>query len=129
MPNIQVFDRRDAVYEPFRSAGGGHQSVCEWVGPKDGASYHAGIATLEHIRITDYVFAFDDFLFVLEGAITITDEIGSTTLVPGQAVFIPEGTRVTMDVPDRLVWTYVAYSGSPHWKDTQETPGSVEEIR
>ncbi len=128
MPKIQVFDRRDAVYEPFRSIGAGHQSVCEWVGPKDGAPYQAGIATLEHIRIADYVFAFDDFLFVLEGSVIVTDESGSTTLTPGQAVFIPKGTRVTLDVPDRLVWTYVAYGASRHWSDTPETPGAVEEL-
>ncbi len=128
MPVIQVFDSRGAVYEAFRSVGEGHQSVCEWVGPEHGASYQAGIATLEHIRIADYVFAFDDFLFVLEGAITITDETGSTTLKPGQAVFIPKGTRATLEVPDRLVWTYVAYGGSSNWKDTPEMPGTVEEI-
>ncbi len=128
MPKIQVFDSRAAVYEPFRSVGAGHQSVCEWVGPKDGAHYQAGIATLERIRIADYIFAFDDFLFVLEGAVIVTDETGSASLTPGQAVFIPEGTRVTLDVPDRLVWTYVSYSDSLHWKDTPETPGSVEAL-
>lgn len=128
MPTIKVFDRRDAVFEPFRTVGDGHQSVCEWVGPKDGASYQAGIATLEHIRIADYVFSFDDFLFVLEGSITITDETGPTTLTPGQAVFIPKGTRVTLEVPDRLVWTYVAHGGTLHWKDSPETPGVVEEL-
>ena len=128
MSGIQAFDRRDAVYLPFRNAGDGHQSVCEWVGPSNGGRYQAGIATLEHIRIADYVFAFDDFLFVLEGGITITDENGAKSLTPGQAVFIPEGTKVTMEVPDHLVWTYVAYSDSLHWKDTPQEPGAVEEI-
>ncbi len=128
MPRIQIFDRRDAVYEPFRTAGAGHQSVCEWVGPKEGAHYQAGIAELEHIRIADYVFAFDDFLFVLEGSVTITDESGPASLTPGQAVFIPKGSRVTLEVPDRLVWTYVAYGASQHWKDSTEPPGAVEEL-
>ena len=128
MSTIQVFDRRNAVYETFRSAGDGHQSVCEWVGPKDGASYQAGIATLQHIRIADYVFSFDDFLYVLEGAVTITDENGSNTLTPGQAVFIPKGSRVTMEVPDRLVWTYVAFGGSLDWQKTPQSPRAIEEI-
>lgn len=128
MPNIRVFDSRDAAYHPFRTAGAGHQSICEWVGPKDGAPYQAGIATLEHIRIADYVFAFDDFLFVLEGAVIITDESGTVSLTAGQAVFIPKDTRVTLEVPDRLVWTYVAYGASGHWKDSPEIPGAVEEL-
>ena len=74
------------------------------------------------------VFAFDDFLYVLEGAVTITDENGSKTLTPGQAVFIPKGTRVTMEVPDRLVWTYVAFGGSLDWQKTPQSPRAVEEI-
>ena len=127
MSGIQVFDREDAVYEPFRTAGKGHQSVCEWVGPSNGGRYQAGIATLEHIRIADYVFAFDDFLFVLEGEIIISEGDLEVSLTPGKAVFIPEGTKVTMDVPNRLVWTYVAYSEALHWKDTPNAPGAVEE--
>ena len=128
MPKIQVFDRRDVTYDPFRTAGAGHQSICEWVGPKDGAPYQAGIAKLEHIRIADYVFAFDDFLFVLEGEVIVTDESGSVSLTQGQAVYIPKGTRVTLEVPERLVWTYVAHGASLHWKDSPETPGTVEEL-
>ncbi|MEM7425299.1 MAG: cupin domain-containing protein [Pseudomonadota bacterium] len=128
MPKIQVFDRRDAVYDPYRVVGAGHQSVCEWVSSKDGAPYQAGIAQLERIRIADYVFAFDDFLFVLEGAVIVTDESGPVSLAPGQAVFVPKGTRLTLDVPDRLVWTYVAHGASLHWKDSSETPGAVEEL-
>ncbi len=128
MSSIQLFDRRDAVYEPFRTAGAGHQSVCEWVGPSNGGRYQAGIAKLEHIRITDYVFAFDDFLYVLEGEIIISDEELSVSLKAGQAVFIPERTKVTMEVPNRLVWTYVAYSDSLHWKDTLNEPATVEEV-
>ncbi len=125
---IQVFDKKDAIFETFRSAGKGHQSVCEWVGPGSGARYQAGIAELSHIRIADYEFAFDDFLYVLEGSITITDPAQSVTLTPGQAVLIPEGAVVTMEVPNRLLWTYVAYSDHLHWKDTPKKPRCAEEI-
>ena len=128
MSTFHIFDSRDARYETFRSAGKGFQNVCEWVGPQQGAQYQAGIAELSHIRVADYVFAFDDFLFVLEGSIALTDAEKSETLTPGQAVFIPAGTKVTMDVPERLLWIYVAYSDSIHWKDTPNQPGRVEEI-
>jgi hypothetical protein len=33
-----------------------------------------------------------------------------------------------VEVPDRLVWTYVAFGGSLDWQKTPQSPRAVEEI-
>jgi len=125
---IRSFKTAEATFETFRSTGRGRQDICTWVGPGDGAPYQAGIAELRHIRIADYTFAFDDFLYVLEGGVTITQEGRATTLGPGEAVFIPRGATVTLEIPDRLVWTFVAHADGADWAQLAGEPGAVEEL-
>jgi len=43
-------------------------------------------------------------------------------------LFIPKGSVVTIEVPDRLLWAYTAYSGDSHWKDAASEPKAVEEL-
>lgn len=125
---VRPFRASDTRYETFRQAGSGYQNICQWVGPEDGAPYQAGIAELSRIRITDYVFGFDDFLHVLEGGINIYQNGEKTSLGPGDALYIPKGATVTLEVPDRLLWTYVAHTDDTHWKDSATEPRSVEEM-
>lgn len=128
MQKIKTFYSGDAQFEVFRTAGQGYQKICQWVGPEDGAPYQAGIAELSRIRIVDYEFTFDDFLFVLEGEVRITQDNETSTLQSGKALFIPKGSVVTIEVPDKLVWTFCAYSGNTHWKDAVSEPLAVEEM-
>jgi len=126
--NIRAFRASDARYETFRQAGSGYQNICQWVGPEDGAPYQAGIAELFRIRIADYVFGFDDFLYVLEGGINVYQNGEKTSLVPGDALYIPKGATVTLEVTDRLLWTFVAHAGDTHWKDSATEPSAIEEF-
>ncbi len=127
MTQFQVFKTSEATFEPFRTVGNGYQNVCEWIGQNTNAPYQAGIAELSHICIEDYKFSFHDFLYVLEGEIILTQEQRTETLSVGQAVYIPEGAIVTLDVPNYLLWIYVARSHQGHWKRGISTPGAVVE--
>ena len=127
-PSFRTFAAAEARYDTFRRPGKGRQDICQWLGPQDDAPYQAGIAELSRIRIADYTFAFDDFLFVLEGGITIRQDDRSVDLGPGEALFIPRGATVTLEVPDRLVWTYVAHTGDTDWSSHANEPGAVEEM-
>lgn len=128
-PAIRTFSRADAVYQTFRSAGpGSRQDVCEWIGPADGAPFQGGIAELTRIRINDYTFGIDDFLYVLEGGITLRQGTAETVLGPGTGVYIPKGATVTLEVPDRLLWIYCAYGAGGHWKDAIAAEPVIEAL-
>lgn len=123
MPKVQVFDAANADYHDLRVGGGGSQRICEWITPAEGHHNSIGVAELRNIRIADYRFGFSDFLFVLDGAVMIIEEPRRYHLTPRQAILIPEGAVITIEVSDLLRWLYVSDPGN--WRDLLDTPGSV----
>ncbi len=124
MPTVKTFDASEARYKELRTQDGGVQKVCEWITPEDGHHNSIGVAELRNIRIAEYRFGFSDFLYVTGGAVRIIQDGVPHDLTPGQAILIPEGTVVTMEVPDWLRWVYVTDPGN--WRDLMGTPGRVE---
>ncbi len=127
MPKVRTFDAASADYSDLRTMGGGTQRVCEWITPADGHHNSIGVAELHNIRIADYEFGFSDFLYVTGGAVRITQDGAHHDLVPGQAILIPKGAVVTMEVEDWLRWIYITDPGN--WRDLMEKPGRVEVAR
>lgn len=126
MPRIRTFDAAEADYTELRTRDGGVQKFCEWITPADDHHNSIGIAELRNIRIADYRFGFSDFLYVTGGAVRIIQDGIRHDLTPGQAILIPQGAVVTMEVPDWLRWIYVTDPGN--WRDLMETPGCVEAL-
>ncbi len=124
MPKVRTFDTGEADYKELRTKGGGVQKVCEWVTPADGHHNSIGVAELHNIRIAEYRFGFSDFLYVTGGSVRIIQDGITHDLTPGQAILIPEGAVVTMEVKDWLRWIYITDPGN--WRDLMDTPGSVE---
>ena len=123
---LSFFSRDAAPYQPLRQVGKGYQACSEWLG--EGYPLRTGIAELAHIRIEDYVHPCDDFLFVLEGEVSISDANTTRTLRPGDAVFIPINTRITIEVPDKLVWIYAAVAPAGDWDSILNEPGALKEV-
>jgi len=124
MPLVKVFETADADYTDFRVEGDGVQRVCEWITPESGHHNSIGVAELRNIRIANYLFGFTDFLFVIGGSVTIVQDSQCHTLVPGQAILIPKGATVTMEIPDWLRWIYVTDPGN--WRDFATAPERIE---
>ena len=130
MPGITAFKRQGTRFETLRQVGRGYQKAGQWVGPAQGAPFNGGIAELSHFKIAGYEFVLDDFLYVLEGSVRIEDAENDVWLTPGQGVFIPKGTVVTIEVPDRMVWVYVsspAFASVGETKDALKEPSSLTE--
>lgn len=128
MTGIKIFCADSAVFETYRSVGAGRQKICEWIGQEDGTPFQAGIAELTRIRLQDYTFAFDDFLFILDGSVKVFEGTQTETLGPGQALFISRGTTVTLEVSDRLLWVYAASITGTHWSEAANEPAALEEM-
>jgi len=126
MPKVQIFETADAEYTDLRVEGGGSQRVCEWITPATGHHNSIGVAELRNIRIADYRFGFSDFLIVIGGSVTILQDGIAHRLETGQAILIPEGAIVTMDVRDWLRWVYITDPGN--WRELMETPARVETL-
>ena len=126
MPKVRAFDAATADYSDLRTKDGGMQRVCEWITPADGHHNSIGVAELRNIRIADYRFGFSDFLYVTGGAVRIIQDGVAYDLTPGQAILIPQGAVVTMEIPEWLRWIYITDPGN--WRDLMETPGRVEAV-
>lgn len=126
MPQARTFDAAVAAYSELRTEGDGEQRVCEWITPQDGHRNSISVAELRNIRVADYRFGFSDFLYVTSGSMRIIQDGETHKLTPGQAILIPEGVTVTMEVEGWMRWIYVTDPGN--WRDLMETPGRVEAI-
>ncbi|MDE0239360.1 MAG: AraC family ligand binding domain-containing protein [bacterium] len=106
MTMLQHFPAEGRTFSTLRAAGPGRQSVVDMVGSAEGLPFSGGIAELTSILIGDYEMTVDDFLVVIEGHARICCDGEKFTIGPGDAIFLPRGSIVDFEVPDRLVWSY-----------------------
>ncbi len=106
MTRLQHFPAEGRTFTTLRAAGPGRQAVHDMVGSAESLPFSGGIAELTNILIGDYEMTVDDFLVVIEGHARIRCDGESFTVGPGDAIFLPRGSIVDFEVPDRLVWSY-----------------------
>ena len=123
---IRRFSRAEAPMTVMRKVGRGFQQYHDWLGPE--APFRAGIAELGHIRVSDYDFPCDDFLYVLEGETIITNADGPFTLRPGEANFIRADKPISREVPERVLWLYASMTDITDWSDVSGAPAVVREV-
>ena len=57
----------------------------------------------------------DDVMVVLEGRLSVTTDASTVTAGPGEIVYMPKGTSVTIRSHEQgAITAYVTY---PHWKE------------
>ena len=108
MTKPRYFPAEGRTFSTLRVAGLGRQAVVDMVGTAEGLPFGGGVATLSNILIGDYEMTVDDFLVVIEGHARICCDGESFAIGPGDAIFLPRGSIVDFEVPDRLVWSYAA---------------------
>ena len=106
MARLHYFPATGRTFTTLRTAGPGRQAVDDMVGSAESLPFSGGIAELTNILIGDYEMTVDDFLVVIEGHARIRCDGESVTVGPGDAIFLPRGSIVDFEVPDRLVWSY-----------------------
>ncbi len=106
MTRLRYFPAEGRTFAALRTAGPGQQALVDMVGSAEGLPFSGGIAELTNILIGDYEMTVDDFLVVIEGHARIRCDGESFAVGPGDAVFLPSGSIVDFEVPDRLVWSY-----------------------
>ena len=63
--------------------------------------------------------AVDDVMIVLEGRLSVSTDAGTVTAGPGEIVYMPKGTAITIrSYEEGAVTAYVTY---PHWQEALAT--------
>lgn len=73
--------------------------------------YGANVSIDEHIAV-------DDVMIILKGRITVDSDAGTATAGPGEIIYMPKGSKVTIRSHEEGADTaYVTY---PHWQEAQD---------
>lgn len=66
----------------------------------------------------------DDVMIVLEGHITVSSDAGTETAGPGEIIYMPKGSTLTISSHDQgAVTAYVTY---PHWQEAAADQASED---
>ncbi len=89
----RLINLNDAAYTP-RFEYGDQAKVSSLCGTDDGSQLGVGVVKLTTAAIP-WTIKYDEFILVLEGALTVTTESGELTASAMQAIWLPAGTRLT----------------------------------
>jgi ethanolamine utilization protein EutQ (cupin superfamily) len=65
----------------------------------------------------DATIAVHDTMVILEGGLSVTSDAGTVAAAPGEIVYMPKGSKVTIRAGDKgAVTAYVTY---PHWQEAE----------
>lgn len=112
--NVRKFAKTDASFE--RSPG---QAAAIFTGnmidQRHGGPITIGYGRYDPNQSLTAAIAVDDVMVVLEGRLSVETESGTVTAGPGEIVYMPKGTSVTIRSHEQgAVTAYVTY---PHWQE------------
>ena len=112
--NVQKFALSDASLT--RSPGQtGDIMVGNVVDQRHGGPITIGFGRYAPNQVLVETIVVDDVMVILEGEISVSAENGTVTAGPGEIIYMPKGTPVTIRSHDKGALTaYVTY---PHWQD------------
>jgi ethanolamine utilization protein EutQ len=99
---------KDKMRFGFTEVDGQQTSICRAVNGAVSTTIGAGIETLEKTRI-EWTVTYDEVLFIHDGRITIRFGDRSFDCVPGDIVWLPNGTTLIYDAPERCTYFYALY--------------------
>jgi ethanolamine utilization protein EutQ (cupin superfamily) len=116
--NIRKFTIGDASFE--RSPGqDGEVFAGNLVNQRSGGPITVGYGRYAPDQSISETLAVDDVMIVLEGRLSVATDAGTVTAGPGEIVYMPKGTAVTIRSHEKgAVTAYVTY---PHWQEALAT--------
>ena len=113
---LQKFSVADASFE--RSPGqDGDIFAANLVDQHQGGAITVGYGRYGPNEILSETLAVDDVMFVLQGQLSVSNDAGTVTAGPGEIVYMPKGTAVTIRSHDEGAVT--AYVTHPHWQEAR----------
>ena len=110
------FTMDDAEFADY-GEGPGSASIARLVTAADSRTMGAYFARFDG-RSVEWTVRYDELILCMEGVFTLLTEQGTTTLHPGEALWIPEGTALTYAGDKAVVFITIA---PVDWRSRQET--------
>jgi len=107
MPEPRHFKRSEMSFQ-LTDVDGAHTTICRAINASASSTLGAGIETLENTRI-EWTVTYDEVLFIHKGRITIRSADKVFDCEPGDIVWLPNGTSLVYDAPERCVYFYALY--------------------
>lgn len=87
------------------------------VDQRQGGPVTIGYGRYDPHQMLETEIAVDDVMIVLEGRLTVSSDGGTIDAGPGEIVYMPKGSRVTIRAHEqRAITAYVTY---PHWETAE----------
>jgi ethanolamine utilization protein EutQ (cupin superfamily) len=111
---VRKFTMPDASFE--RSAGQeGDVFAANLLDERHGGPITVGCGHYARGQSISETLAVDDVMVVLEGRLSVSTDAGTVTAGPGEIVYMPKGTAITIRSHEEgAVTAYVTY---PHWRE------------
>lgn len=111
---VHKFSIADAVFE--RSPGQqGEVYAGNVIDQRQGGPITIGYGRYGADESIDESIAVDDVMIILEGRISVRSDAGTVTAGPGEIIYMPKGSSVTIRAHEAgAVTAYVTY---PHWQE------------
>lgn len=88
------------------------------VDQRDGGPITIGYGRYAPGQTLSETIAVDDVMVILEGRVSVSTDTGTLTAGPGEIIYMPKGSPVTIRTFDEgAVTAYVTY---PHWQEAED---------
>jgi ethanolamine utilization protein EutQ (cupin superfamily) len=113
---VRKFALSDATFE--RSPGQDADIfAANLVDQRDGGPVTIGYGRYGPGQSLEATIAVHDTMVILEGGLSVTSDAGAVTAGPGEIVYMPKGSKVTIRAGEKgAVTAYVTY---PHWQEAE----------
>jgi ethanolamine utilization protein EutQ (cupin superfamily) len=113
---IRRFTLADAAFERSPGQDGGIFAA-NLVDQRHGGPITIGYGRYGPDQSLSDTIAVDDVMIVLEGRVSVSTEASTATAGPGEIIYMPKGTKVTIRSHEEgAVTAYVTY---PHWQEPE----------
>jgi ethanolamine utilization protein EutQ (cupin superfamily) len=113
---IRKFTLADAAFERSPGQDGGIFAA-NLVDQRHGGPITIGYGRYGPDQSLSDTIAVDDVMIVLKGRVSVSTEASTATAGPGEIIYMPKGTKVTIRSHEEgAVTAYVTY---PHWQEPE----------
>lgn len=111
---LKIIRGNSVKYDYFDTGDSSVQAHYQEIISKDESSMSAGFLTIDHSKF-DWELCYEEIDYVIEGTLCVTINGKKYTAHAGDVLFVPSGSKVVWESPDKAKLFYVTYPAN--WAD------------
>lgn len=125
MRTIELFKQEDRQFRPIGDDGS-NVLIAMDVGRDRSATIGCGIAVFEDCAL-DWTVTYEEYIYCIEGKLTLRTALSSFVLEPGNAAWLPKGTKLTYEATQRTIALYTIYP--VNWRERERNGPAGENLK